>query len=115
MDFGLSLINCSKTAPFLTTQWVPDHEGSTVGVGVGQSNNSFTYNNNSPVIRFSGDFFYFIWRIIYIMLFFYLLDKWCELVYTSSVVNREVIRNVVTKFNMVTQATPDEVNDSIKE
>jgi len=29
------------------------------------------------------------------MLFFYLLDKWCELVYTNSVVNREVIRNVV--------------------
>ena len=46
MDFGLSLINCSKTAPFLTTQWVPDHEGSTVGVGVGQSNDSFTYNKN---------------------------------------------------------------------
>jgi len=35
MDFGLSLINCSKTASFLTTQWVPDHEGSTVGDGVG--------------------------------------------------------------------------------
>ena len=49
----------------------------------------------SPVIRFSGDFFYFKRRIIYIMLFFYLLDKWCELVYTNSVVNREVIRNVV--------------------
>ena len=29
------------------------------------------------------------------MLFFYLLDKYCELVYTSCVVNREVIRNVV--------------------
>ena len=49
------------------------------------------------------------------MLFFYLLDKWCELVYTNSVVNREVIRYVVAKFNMVTQATPDEVNDAIKE
>ena len=47
------------------------------------------------MIRFSGDFFYFKRRIIYIMLFFYLLDKWCELVYTYSVVNREVIRNVV--------------------
>ena len=34
-------------------------------------------------------------RIIYIMLFFYLLDNYCELVYTYSVVNREVIRNVV--------------------
>ena len=34
-------------------------------------------------------------RIIYIMLFFYLLDKWYELVYTYSVVNREVIRYVV--------------------
>ena len=49
------------------------------------------------MIRFSGDFFYFKRRIIYIMLFFYLLDKWCELVYTNSVVNREVIRNVVTR------------------
>ena len=47
------------------------------------------------MIRFSGDFFYFIWRIIYIMLFFYLLDNYCEVVYTYSVVNREVIRNVV--------------------
>ena len=118
MGFGLSLINCSKTAPFLTAQWVSDHEGSTVGVGVGQSNNSFfpfIISYISPVIRFSGDFFYFKRRIIYIMLFFYLLDKWCELVYTSSVVNREVIRNVVTNFDMVTQATPDEVSDSIKE
>ena len=34
-------------------------------------------------------------RIIYIMLFFYFLDNYCELVYTYSVVNREVIRNVV--------------------
>ena len=49
------------------------------------------------------------------MLFFYLLDKWCELVYTSSVVNREVIRNVVTNFDMVTQATLDVVCHSIKE
>ena len=69
LDFGLSLICCRKTAPFLTmvsetsevlnvellrcdsrgrqkdggppsvlrghTKWVPDHEGSTVGDGVG--------------------------------------------------------------------------------
>ena len=49
------------------------------------------------------------------MLFFYLLDKHYELVYTNSVVNREVIRNVVTNFDMVTQATPDEVCHSIKE
>ena len=34
-------------------------------------------------------------RIIYIMLFFYFLDNYCEVVYTYSVVNREVIRNVV--------------------
>ena len=27
--------------------------------------------------------------------FFYFLDNYCELVYTYSVVNREVIRNVV--------------------
>ena len=98
MDFGLSLINCSKTAPFLTTQWVPDHEGSTVGDGVGQSNDSFTYNKNktqTSELNAGLSFFYLIRRIIYIMLFFYLLDKWRELVYTSSVVNREVIRNVV--------------------
>ena len=49
------------------------------------------------------------------MLFFCLLDKWCELVYTNSVVNREVIRNVVTNFDMLTHAAPDEVSDSIKE
>ena len=49
------------------------------------------------------------------MLFFYLLDKHCELVYTNSVVNREVIRNVVTNFDMLTHAAPDEVSDSIKE
>ena len=49
------------------------------------------------------------------MLFFYLLDKHYELVYTSSVVNREVIRNVVTNFDMVTHAALDEVSDSIKE
>ena len=98
MDFGLSLINCSKTAPFLTTKWVPDHEGSTVGDGVGQSNDSFTYNKNktqTSELNAGLSFFYLIRRIIYIMLFFYLLDKWCELVYTYSVVNREVIRNVV--------------------
>jgi len=49
------------------------------------------------------------------MLFFYLLDNYGTLVYTYSVVNREVIRNVVTNFDMVTQATPDEVSHSIKE
>ena len=43
------------------------------------------------------------------------LDNYGTLVYTYSVVNREVIRYVVAKFIMVTQATPDEVNDSIKE
>ena len=99
MDFGLSLINCSKTAPFLTTQWVPDHEGSTVGVGEGQSNNSFTYNNNSPVIRFSGDFFYLnqAHNLHYVIFFIFekRLDNYDTLVYTYSVVNREVIRNVV--------------------
>ena len=47
------------------------------------------------MIRFSGDFFYFIRRIICIMLFFYLLDNIRDIVYTSYVVNREVIRNVV--------------------
>ena len=57
MDFGLSLINCSKTAPFLTTQWVPDHEGSTVGDGVGQSNDSFTYNNKELSPDFGLGFF----------------------------------------------------------
>ena len=98
MDFGLSLICCRKIAPFLTAQWVPDHEGSTVGDGVGQSNDSFTYNKNktqTSELNAGLSFFYLIRRIIYIMLFFYLLDKWRELVYTSSVVNREVIRNVV--------------------
>ena len=49
------------------------------------------------------------------MLFFYLLDKWCELVYTNSVVNREDYINVVTNFDMLTHAAPDEVSDSIKE
>ena len=43
------------------------------------------------------------------------LDKDCRLVYTNSVVNREVIRNVVTNFDMLTHAAPDEVSDSIKE
>ena len=97
MDFGLSLINCSKTAPFLTTQWVSDHEGSTVGVGVGQSNDSSHTKNKTQTSELNAglSFFYLIRRIIYIMLFFYLLDKWCELVYTNSVVNREVIRYVV--------------------
>ena len=58
MDFGLSLINCSKTAPFLTTQWVSDHEGSTVGDGVGQSNDSFTYNKKELNPDFGLGFFY---------------------------------------------------------
>ena len=53
------------------------------------------------------------------MLFFFIfkkrLDNYGTLVYTNSVVNREVIRYVVAKFNMVTQAAPDEVSDSIKE
>ena len=57
MDFGLSLINCSKTAPFLTTQWVTDHEVSTVGDGVGQSNDSFTYNNKELSPDFGLGFF----------------------------------------------------------
>ena len=43
------------------------------------------------------------------------LDNYDTLVYTYSVVNREVIRNVVTNFDMVTQATLDEVCHSIKE
>ena len=30
-----SLINCRKSPPFLTAQWVADHEASTVGDGVG--------------------------------------------------------------------------------
>ena len=101
MGFGLSLINCSKTAPFLTTQWVPDHEGSTVGVGVGQSNDSFTYNKNktqTSELNAGLSFFYLIRRIIYIMLFFLFakrLDKKRIIVYTSSVVNREDYINVV--------------------
>ena len=57
MDFGLSLINCSKTAPFLTTQWVSDHEDSTVGDGVGQSNDSFTYNKKELNPDFGLGFF----------------------------------------------------------
>ena len=73
MDFGLSLINCSKTAPFLTTQWVTDHEVSTVGDGVGQSNDSsFIYNKNLTQIE--------IWV-------FFSLDKFESFVYTNSVVN----------------------------
>ena len=102
MDFGLSLINCSKTAPFLTTQWVSDHEGSTVGVGVGQSNNSFfpfIVFYISPVIRFSGDFFYLnqAHNLHYVIFFIFKkrLDNYDTSVYTYSVVNREVIRNVV--------------------
>ena len=101
MGFGLSLINCSKTAPFLTTQWVPDHEGSTVGDGVGQSNDSFTYNKNktqTSELNAGLSFFYLIRRIIYIMLFFLFakrLDKKRIIVYTSSVVNREDYINVV--------------------
>ena len=99
MDFGLSLINCSKTAPFLTTQWVPDHEGSTVGVGEGQSNNSFTYNNKELSPDFGLGFFYLnkAHNIHYVIFFIFKkrLDNYDTLVYTYSVVNREVIRNVV--------------------
>ena len=72
MDFGLSLISCRKIAPFLTTQWVPDHEGSTVGDGVGQSNDSFTYNKKLTQIS--------VWV-------FFSLDKFESFVYTNSVVN----------------------------
>ena len=43
------------------------------------------------------------------------LDNYGTLVYTNSVVNREVIRNVVTNFDMLTHAALDEVSDSIKE
>ena len=52
------------------------------------------------------------------MLFFLFakrLDKKRIIVYTNSVVNREVIRNVVTNFDMLTHAALDEVSDSIKE
>ena len=35
--------------------------------------------------------------------------------YTNSVVNREDYINVVTNFDMLTHAAPDEVSDSIKE
>ena len=99
MDFGLSLINCSKTAPFLTTQWVPDHEGSTVGDGVGQSNDSFTYNKKELNPDFGLGFFYLnlAHNIHYVIFFIFKkrLDNYDTLVYTYSVVNREVIRNVV--------------------
>ena len=71
------------------------------------------------MIRFSGDFFYLnlAHNIHYVIFFIFKkrLDNHDTLVYTYSVVNREVIRYVVAKFNMVTQATPDEVSDSIKE
>ena len=100
MGFGLSLINCSKTAPFLTTQWVPDHEGSTVGVGVGQSNDSSHTKNRTQTSELNAglSFFYLIRRIIYIMLFFLFakrLDKKRIIVYTHSVVNREDYIDVV--------------------
>ena len=100
MGFGLSLINCSKTAPFLTTQWVPDHEGSTVGVGEGQSNDSLTYNKNKPSDSFLWVFLYpenQTHNLHYVIFFIFKkrLDNYDTLVYTSSVVNREVIRNVV--------------------
>ena len=99
MGFGLSLINCSKTAPFLTTQWVSDHEDSTVGDGVGQSNDSFTYNNKVLSPDFGLGFFYLnlAHNIHYVIFFIFKkrLDNYDTLVYTYSVVNREVIRNVV--------------------
>ena len=43
------------------------------------------------------------------------LDNYGTLVYTNSVVNREDYINVVTNFDMLTHAAPDEVSDSIKE
>ena len=43
------------------------------------------------------------------------LDNYDILVYTNSVVNREDYINVVTNFDMLTHAAPDEVSDSIKE
>ena len=76
MGFGLSLINCSKTAPFLTTQWVSDHEGSTVGVGVGQSNDSFTYNKKELNPDFGLGFFYLNKaHNIHYVIFFFICEK----------------------------------------
>ena len=46
---------------------------------------------------------------------FFSLDKKRIIVYTNSVVNREDYINVVTNFDMLTHAAPDEVSDSIKE
>ena len=82
------------------TKWVADHEASTVGDGVGQSNDSFTYNKNLTQIS--------VWV-------FFSLDKKRIIVYTNSVVNREDYINVVANFDMLTHAAPDEVSDSIKE
>ena len=65
MDFGLSLINCSKTAPFLTTQWVPDHEGSTVGVGVGQSNDSSHTKNKTQTSELNAGLSFFLFNQTY--------------------------------------------------
>ena len=46
---------------------------------------------------------------------FFSLDKKRIIVYNNSVVNREDYINVVTNFDMLTHAAPDEVSDSIKE
>ena len=75
------------------TKWVTDHEVSTVGDGVGQSNDSFTYNKqNEPRLFLVLDTE--AWVFLYLKK---RLDKAFEIVYTNSVVNREVIRNVVTR------------------
>ena len=82
------------------TKWVTDHEVSTVGDGVGQSNDSFTYNNKELSPDFGLGFFYLkrAHNIHYVIFFYFQkrLDNYDTLVYTNSVVNREVIRNVVT-------------------
>ena len=81
------------------TKWVTDHEVSTVGDGVGQSNDSFTYNNKELSPDFGLGFFYLnqTHNIHYVIFFIFKkrLDNYDILVYTNSVVNREVIRNVV--------------------
>ena len=72
------------------TKWVPDHEGSTVGDGVGQSNDSFTYNKNlTQTDERSHN------KQVWV---FFSLDKKRFIVYTNSVVNREDYINVVTRI-----------------
>ena len=73
------------------TKWVADHEASTVGDGVGQSNDSFTYNKNLAQTD-ERSHNKQVWVFLYLKK---RLDKAFEFVYTNSVVNREVIRNVV--------------------